>query len=398
VLSEKYRPKTLATMVGNEEARAKLLAWLKKWKSHSKAALLVGPPGIGKTTTVHLIAEKGRVNLVELNASDSRTKGMLTRRIGAAISSTSLLGESTLIFLDEIDGLAGRADFGAIDFIKEAIRSSANPIVMAANNPEADEVKKLASVSTKIEFVPPTASEVLVYLRRIDKEEGLGLTDERMFSIAESSKGDLRFAMNAMQGGGGGGKDQELTAAQSVNAFLGAEGREEALRALRAYPGQPREKLRDIFSTVMVSRLPEEKKARALEVLSRAALLMGGIMRGQNWRLLRYLDPMLSSELREALAGEKLRYSADGVPWMLQLRIWNDSRKIKEMSGIAGRRLGISAKGALVADFPYIVQMSADKEFRSELVRSLNLDAPFEAFIAKESARQVPAPRRPRNR
>ncbi len=397
MFSEKYRPKSLGDLVGNEEAREKFLAWLKKWKSKSKAMLLVGPPGTGKTTTVHLVAEELKLNLVELNASDSRTKEKLGKKMGAAISSTSLLGERTLVFLDEVDGLAGRSDYGAIDFIKEAVRSSLNPIVMAANNPDADEVRKLASVTTKVEFVPLTTSEVLVHLRRIEHQEKLGLSDAQLHSIAESSKGDLRYALNGLQGGAPGGKDQDLTAAQAINAFFDAATRAEALRALRAYPSQPRDKLRDLFASVVAAKMPEEERADALDALSRADQLMGRIMRTQEWRQLRYLDPLLSTEFRDALGGAKLRYSAEAVPWLLQLRIWNDSKKVKEISRLAGRRLGISSKGGIVADFPYMMQLSADRRFREELVASLGLDEPFEKFIAKESAALKTPQRRPKS-
>lgn len=393
MLSEKHRPKSLEAMVGNEEARTKLRAWLKKWKSGSKAALLVGPPGIGKTTTVQLMASEGGFNLVALNASDARTRDKLSKRLGEIISSTSLMGERTLIFLDEVDGLAGRSDYGAIDFIKDVVRKSENPVVMAANNPDADEVKKLTSVSSKITFEPPTASEVLVFLRMVAKQEKLETADDQLFAIADSAKGDLRYALNALQGGVG-GKDQELTAAQSLNSFFQADNQQDALKALRAYPGQPRDKLRELFSSVMAAKLPEETRANALEVLSRADLIMGRIFRGSDWRMLRYLDPMLATELRDALAGEGVHYSAEGVPWMLQLRIWNDSRKIKEMSGLAGKRLGISMKGSLVADFPYLMRLCSGKEFREEFVKSLNLDEPFQAFLVKESAKHGPAKKR----
>ena len=84
--SEKYRPKNLEEMVGNEEARSKLLVWLKRWKPGSKAAMLVGPPGTGKTTTVHLAAEELGLQLVELNASDTRTRDKLSRRMGEVVS------------------------------------------------------------------------------------------------------------------------------------------------------------------------------------------------------------------------------------------------------------------------------------------------------------------------
>jgi replication factor C large subunit len=383
-------------MVGNREVRAKLEGWLSKWKAGGKAALLVGPPGTGKTTTVHLLAEEHSLNLVELNASDTRTKQKLSHKIGEVISSTTLFGERTLIFLDEVDGLSGRADYGAIEFIKDTVKKSANPIVMAANNPDADEVKKLSGSSLRVEFKPPTVNEVLVYLRKVAEEEGLGVQDGKLFEIAESSKGDVRYALNALQSGEAGRKDEELTVAQSLQGFFDAQDRRAALAALRAYPGQPRDKLRAMLVCVTRANLPPETRARALEALSKADLLLGRMMRGKDWRLLRYFDGILASELKDALGGESVRYTQDSVPWPLQLRIWNDSRKIREMGGQAGKALAIGQKGWAVEDFPYISRLSADEEFRTSFIRSLNLDETYGSFLEKESARRAGADRRPR--
>ena len=162
-----------------------------------------------------------------------------------------------------------------------------------------------------------------------------------------------------------------------------------ALRALRAYPGQRREKLRDLFTAVVRSRVHEERKAAALDVLSKADIIMGRIMRGGDWRLLRYIDPLLASELWKALGDGGLRYTLDAVPWPLQLRIWNDSKKLKEVALLSGRRLGTRQKGALVEDMPYLLRMCADKGFREELVKSLSLAENYEEFLAKEALRTV---------
>ena len=385
--TEKYRPESLEEMVGNEEARGKFMAWVKKWRPGVKAALLVGPPGTGKTTTVHLVAEKMGLQLVELNASDARTKEKLTKKVGEAIASTSLFGGTSLIFLDEVDGLAGRADYGAIDFIKDAVKRSESPVVMAANDPDSDEVRKLGSATTRIEFRRPAHAEVERRLRSIAQKERAVETEEEISKIAEAANGDLRAAINFLQSGIPARKDEELTASESINGFFNATEEKSALRALRAYPGQPREKLRDIFVAVSRSRVHEERKAGALEALSKADVLLGEMMRGKDWRLLRYLDPMLASELWHALGDGGPRYTLDAVPWPLQLRIWNDSRKLKDIAALVGRRVGISQKGSLVEDMPYLLLLCADKRFREELVRSLGLEENYELFLAKESSR-----------
>ncbi|HEV2138552.1 MAG TPA: AAA family ATPase [Nitrososphaerales archaeon] len=385
--TDKYRPDSLEEMVGNEEGRTKLLFWLKKWKPGGRAALLVGPPGTGKTTTVHLAAERLGLQLVELNASDSRTKEKLNKKVGEAIASTSLFGGRTLIFLDEVDGLAGRADYGAIDFIKSAVRSSESPVVMAANDPDSDEVRKLGSVSNRIEFRRAEPEIVEVRLQKIAEMEGIRMGKEELSKIVIAANGDIRSAINFLQSGLPTQKDEEITTSQAVNAFFEASDEKTALRALRAYPGQPRDKIRDIFTAVVKSRVHEERKAASLEVLSNADVLMGRITRGRDWRLLRYLDPTLASGLWNALGDGGPRYTQDSVPWPLQLRIWNDSKKLKDIALLAGRRLGISQKGALVEDLPYILLLCGDRRFRDELVRSLDLEESYALFVTKEAGR-----------
>ena len=114
------------------------------------------------------------MNLVDLNASDVRTKEKLQRKMGEAMSTVSLFGERSLIFLDEVDGLAGRADIGAVEFIKESVKESQNPIVMAANDPDSDEIKKLSSSCVPIRFRPPPPREVEMYLREVAAGRGHG--------------------------------------------------------------------------------------------------------------------------------------------------------------------------------------------------------------------------------
>jgi replication factor C large subunit len=131
----------------------------------------------------------------------------------------------------------------------------------------------------------------------------------------------------------------------------------------------------------------EERKAGALDVLSRADVVLGRIMRGRNWRLLRYIDPMLASELWRTLGDGGPRYTLDAVPWPIQLRIWNDSKKLKGMAALAGRRVGVSQRGFLVEDMPYLLSLCGEKKFRDELVKSLGLEESYEAFLVKEAGR-----------
>src|SRR5437879_1502616 len=72
--SEKYRPKSLLEMIGNEEAKESFVNWLGKWVKGTKPLLLIGQAGIGKTTIATLGAKQFGYDLIGLNASDVRSK------------------------------------------------------------------------------------------------------------------------------------------------------------------------------------------------------------------------------------------------------------------------------------------------------------------------------------
>ena len=387
--SEKYRPASIDEMIGDPKEREKLLSLLKKWKRGAKAVLIVGPPGTGKTTTVHLAAKKMGLNLVELNASDVRTKDKLSKAIGEVTGSESLTGARSLIFLDEVDGLAGRSDYGAVDFIREAVRKTENPIVMAANDPESDEVKKLGSVTTKIEFGRMQSSAIAARLLEIATKEKIAAGEGELSAIAEAANGDVRAAVNFLQTGAPAAKDIELTRKESIDAFFDASDQRSAQKALRAYPGPPRDKLRDLFVSVVRARVLEERRATALEALSQADIIMGEIVRGKDWRLLRYVDALLAADLWRALGDGGARYTLDAVPWLLQLRIWNDSKKLKDIGSLAGRRLWTSQRGFLTRDMPYVLLLAGEPSFREAFARGLGLEENYSEFLVKEAARSA---------
>lgn len=403
--SEKYRPKKMETLIGNEEARLVLSVWLSNWKPGAKAALLMGPPGTGKTTFVNLLARARGMNLVELNASDVRTKEMLRKRVGEAMSTVSLFGERSLIFLDEVDGLAGRADYGAVEFIKESVKESQNPIVMAANDPDSDEIKKLSSSCVAVRFRPPPPREVEMYLREIAESEGLKMGEGEMRACVIEAGGDVRQAINLLQstrqlrGGEGASrghyKDRERSESEAFNGFFGAADKQAAAAALRKLSMQPFEKIREVHRSIVKSCLPPEKMAGALDVVSKVDLLVGKMMRSGDWRLLRYLDRQLVEDLYPIVKGGAVKYTGqDDLPFPLLVRIWNDSKKIKELSARYASRTHTSGGSARSQDIPYVFALCSAKGFREALERAVGLDADpdvlesYDKFLRKEAARE----------
>ena len=90
--SEKYRPQNISDMVGNEESRSSIVEWFAKWKKGTKPLLLIGPPGIGKTTIAYLVAKQFGYDLIGLNASDVRSKSRINEILSPVLGNTTILG------------------------------------------------------------------------------------------------------------------------------------------------------------------------------------------------------------------------------------------------------------------------------------------------------------------
>jgi replication factor C large subunit len=124
---EKHRPRKLDGLVGNHETIRTLKSWVESWISRipsKRAALLVGPPGTGKTASVGALASDLDMELVEFNSSDKRNKDSIETLVWRAASQQTLDGRPRLILLDEVDGLSGTSDRGGVGAILKVIKDA----------------------------------------------------------------------------------------------------------------------------------------------------------------------------------------------------------------------------------------------------------------------------------
>ncbi|HNB04205.1 MAG TPA: AAA family ATPase, partial [Methanoregulaceae archaeon] len=165
--ASKYRPKHLADVVGNSTALQLMAEWARSWTFSSKPLLLYGKPGTGKTSSVYALAADFSWEVIELNASDQRTRDIIKKVAGAGSVTGSLIGASRkLILLDEADNLHGTADRGGARAILDVMRDTRQPLILIVN--ELYQVTpEIRSHAEQVQFRALPARSIIPRLRYI---------------------------------------------------------------------------------------------------------------------------------------------------------------------------------------------------------------------------------------
>jgi len=378
--SEKYRPQNISDMIGNEESRSSIIEWFTKWKKGTKPLLLVGPPGIGKTTIAYLTAKQFQYDMVGLNASDVRSKSRINEILSPVLGNVSILG-LPMIFIDEVDGIHGRGDYGGAEALIEILKEPTVPIVLAANSDTSDKMKSIKKVVKTISFKPIPPRLLKIYLEHILKKENVTLSPGSIIKVIDRSRGDVRSMINLTQSLVTGFNPQSeksfenINVEDGINAFFKANSFDEARGVLYSMQIEPRLKIDAFYSSIVTSNLDNQTLAKLLEILSEADMLYGKIMKTQNWRLLRYLNEIL---IRLYQNDERIRYSQYNLSWSLLNRIRWDGKKIKSLSSIMAKTLHLSSSAFVTMCLPYVLFCIKNKKL------SLDLEETFGDVIEKE--------------
>jgi replication factor C large subunit len=412
--AEKYRPKGLAKLLGNERAITTLLNWARIWKNGKipakRCVILSGKPGIGKTSCAYALANDLQWIPIELNASDSRNASIIRR-----IATSSALHESfdatgnyiksnqggqKLIILDEADNLYERSvKFEGTDFsdrggkkaIIETIKKSRQPILLIVN--DYYKLMKGSGESFKhlcvtIQFYEIGIPDIVELLKQICRTENVIADTNTLRTIAERCKGDVRSAINDLQ-------------ALSINKsqidikdldILGYRDREKIIF----------DALRDIFKTRDIKKLheftfnldvppeimllwiaenlPREYQhkndlAKGLEAVSKADVFFGRVYNRQYYGYWSYACDLMNSgvSLAKNHYSKNMRYYSP--TWLKQKRSYkNDGLIMEEILLKLGVFFHTSRKKTKDHIIPHIqVILRRNIEFAARFTRQLDL-------------------------
>lgn len=396
--SLKYQPKSIGDVLVSPDIVGKVMDYIDGYKtSKKKSLILFGRSGTGKTTLAHTIANEKNLEIIEVNASDTRNKDSIKSLIGNASKQMSLFGSGKIILIDEIDGISGRHDRGGILELIAAIKESSFPIIITAENPWDSKFSKLRSISHIVEMKEVSSQKIAELLNKIIENESIISSKESLDFLSRCAKGDIRSAINDLQ-------SSVETNNEIVRENLSAENLRDitstipdALKTI--FKSDDFKLLKEVFSNFdgdfndvflwIDYNLPLEYEntnslAEAYENISIADVYNGRIRTWQYWRYLVYVNLFLSCGVglsKEEANKKFIKYQQSSRI----LKIWMANRKNAKRDSIAekiSKKIHWSKKKT-IKNFKFYQIMAQNKNFLKSFSKEIGLEKDEIDWLAK---------------
>lgn len=201
-LADRMRAASLDEFVGQEHIIGKGKMLRKAIEEDRLPSMIFwGPPGSGKTTLAHIIAQMTHSEFIRLSAISSGVKDI--RKVVEDAEKLKRLGTRTVLFIDEIH----RFNKAQQDAFLPSVENGTIILIGATTENPSFEVNAALLSRCRVFVLNQLASEEIVLILKrslLDKTRGLGnekieVDDEVLAFLGDMSSGDARVALNALE-------------------------------------------------------------------------------------------------------------------------------------------------------------------------------------------------------
>ncbi|KAK4163217.1 putative chromosome transmission fidelity protein 18 [Cladorrhinum sp. PSN259] len=270
--TEKYRARNFMDLVGDDLTNRQVLRWLKRWdpivfpnsakskssirrqngqqqqpeeeKPHRKILMLHGPPGLGKTTLAHVCARQAGYEVLEINASDDRSRDVVRGRIRTSLGTENVktvsnksepgkqpaIARPVCVVVDEVDGVVGGSGAGGeggfvralIDLVLLDQKNSSGGGNTAKNKRKGDDFRQMrplilicndvyhpslrplrqSGLAEVIHVGKPSVEAVVTRLKSVFEKEGIVCEKDAARKLCEAAWG-MTTGIDARKGAEG---------------------------------------------------------------------------------------------------------------------------------------------------------------------------------------------------
>ncbi len=374
-----YQPKNEQQLFGQDKAVAELKDFIFNYNNKpQRAALLLGPIGTGKTSSVYALAKQLNYDLVEINSSDVRNEQAIKTFLGSAVGQQSLFFRPKIILVDEVDNISGREDRGCLPALLKVMENSTFPLILTANNVEDSKFKNLAKSCQVIDYHTLQYRTIAHALRWVCEQENIDYDEKAINTLARQADGDLRAALidlqvcspdkNVTMEGVAqlSNRKRTETILKALTIIFKSSSAETALPALENVDMELKDVIIWIDENLPKEYLHPRALAKAYEFLARADVFQGRIRRQQHWRFLVYINNLLTAGISSA----KVEKNTNPVQYqrtMRFLRMWQAKMKWAKKKEIAAKLAEATHTSEKVAyqQLPYLEVIFRKSEARA---------------------------------